>query len=67
MFNFLIISCLYSCFIGLGSTQETDEMKTMLDDMAIFYNINEGKFNESYYEKLVSCMGEYDDKILLNA
>jgi len=54
-------------FVSFSSQQEIDEMKTMLDNMNVFYNENQGKFNESYYEKLVSCMGEYDDKILLNA
>lgn len=42
-------------------------MHTMLDDMALFYNIHQGKFNETYFDKLVTCMGAYDDKILLKA
>jgi hypothetical protein len=34
------------CSVTLSCTaKETDEMKTMLDDMAVYYDVNEGKFN----------------------
>ena len=39
-------------------------MKTMLDDMAVYFEVNNGKFDQAYYDKLQNCLASDNDTIL---
>jgi len=42
-------------------------MIKMLDDMAEYYKVNGGKYNRTYFAKLVDCMNSDGDDLLLKS
>ena len=54
------------CLISLVSATaaDTTHMRKMLDDMADHYNKG-AVYDPEYFEELVTCMGKYDDDLLI--
>ena len=65
--NKLIVT-LVAVFSTAAATQETPgAMKVMLDDMAEYYKVNGGKYDQKYFDKLVTCMQSDQDDLLLKS
>jgi hypothetical protein len=43
----------------------SDPMKDTLDNMAKYFDVNGGKFDPVYYDKLTECFAKDNDTILL--
>lgn len=47
-----------------ASADKPDYMKIMLDDMAKYFDVNGGKFDQVYYDKLQKCFVDNGDELL---
>jgi hypothetical protein len=41
-----------------------DDMKDALDDMSQYWGSKDSKYNQTYYDKLVTCFHKYNDSSL---
>lgn len=49
------------------TTQDSSHIKDALDLMQTHFDVKPSKFDQQYYDKILKCMGKYDDNLLVKS